>query len=206
MGQSISVPPGSLAGRVALIAGVGRGVGLAVAGALAGAGARLCVSDLNPGRADAAAAQIAAGGGQAFGWQADVSNKFQVAALIEEVRDRYSGLHILVHNAHVAPRTAALKMDEWEVRRTAEVNLLGAFLCAQLAGRVMADEGGGVIVFLTRQPAPGAPEAVFAATQAAVARLAGALADELDGQQVRVRAVMAGAPEETARRVLALCG
>ncbi len=199
------MPGRLLAGRAALITGVGRGVGLAVADALAGAGASLCLSDLNPNRADEAAAQIVASGGQAFARQADISNKFQVAALIEAVRDRYSGLHILVHNAHVAPQVVALTMDEWEVRRTFEVNLLGAFLCAQLAGRVMADEGGGDIVLMVRQPARGAAGAAFAASQAGVAQLAGALAAELGGQGVRVHAVTVATPEKTARRVLALC-
>ncbi len=91
-------------------------------------------------------------------------------------------------------------MDEWDVRRTVEVNLTGAFVVAQLAARVMADEGGGVIVLLTREPEE--TGAVFAATQAALAGLAGALNAELRGLGVRVHAVPVTGPEDTAAQVL----
>jgi NAD(P)-dependent dehydrogenase (short-subunit alcohol dehydrogenase family) len=99
-------------------------------------------------------------------------------------------------------------MDEWEWQRTLEVNLTGAFLCGQLAGRVMSDEGGGLIVFIVR---PGLPEpaaqgrAAFLATQAGLMALAEALDAELSGQGVRVYAVTARTPGETIRAVLALC-
>src|SRR5690606_7977537 len=83
---------------------------------------------------------------------------------------------------------------------TVEVNVTGAFVVAQLAARVMADEGGGVIVLLTWETAQAG--AVFAATQAALTGLAGALDAELGGLGVRVRAVPVAGPEDTAAQVL----
>lgn len=198
-------PSTPLDGRTAIVTGAGRGAGAAIARALAGAGAHVCVNDLNPDRAERVAAEIAAAGGEALAWQGDASNKFQVAALIETTRDRYgSRIDLLVHNAHVSPAAPALKMDEWDLRRTVDVNVVGAFLSAQLAARVMADEGGGLIVLLARPAQPGA--AAFAATQAAVTALAVALDDELRGQRVRVQVAPVTTPGETAERVLAMAG
>lgn len=197
-----------LRGKVAIVTGAGHGLGAQVAQALASAGAKVCVNDLNPDRAERTAKAITAGGGEAFGWQADVANKFQVAAMIEATRDRFGRLDILIQNAHVNPCVPALTMDEWEWRRTLEVNLTGAFLCAQLAGRVMSDEGGGKVVFLVRAGSPqqaGQGRAAFLSTQAALSALAEALEAELNAQGVRVYAVTARTPEETIYEVLALC-
>lgn len=190
-------------GVSAIVTGGGRGTGAALTRALGAAGARVCVNDINPDRAEQVAAEIVQAGGEAFAWHGDVANKFQLAAMIEATRDRYgSHLHILVHNAHVSPRPPALKMDEWDLRRTVEVNLIGAYLAAQLAARVMADEGGGLIALLARAPGDGG--AAFAATQAAVTALAGALDAEVRDQGVRVQAVPAGTEAETVEQVLAL--
>ena len=198
----------SIQGKVAIITGAGHGLGAQVAQVLANAGVKACINDLNPDRAERIAEEIIIQGGEAFGWQADVANKFQVAAMIETTRDRFGRLDILIHNAHVTPNVPALTMDEWEWRRTLEVNLTGAFLCAQLAGRVMSDEGGGMIIFLVR---PGLPlqakqgRVAFLATQAALLALAEALDVELSAQGVRAYAVTARTPEETISEVSALC-
>ncbi|HOA23084.1 MAG TPA: SDR family NAD(P)-dependent oxidoreductase [Aggregatilineales bacterium] len=190
-------------GVSAIVTGGGRGIGAALARALGAAGVRVCVNDLNPDRAEQVAAAIVEAGGEAFAWQGDVANKFQLAGMIETTRDRYgSHLHLLVHNAHVSPRQPALKMDEWDLRRTVEVNLIGAYLAAQLAARVMADEGGGLIALLTREPGEGG--AAFAATQGALGALAAALDAEVRAQGVRVQAVPVGTEAETVERVLAL--
>ncbi|MGF1507314.1 MAG: SDR family NAD(P)-dependent oxidoreductase, partial [Anaerolineae bacterium] len=163
----------------------GSGHGLAIAQTLATAGLRVAVADLNPDRAEAAAQIIVQAGGTAVGIQADVSNKFQVAAMIEQTRDAYNRLDILINNAHVSPGDAALTMDEWNWRRTIEVNLTGAFFCAQLAARVMADESGGHIVLLTRRER----SAAGAATQAAIEALAATM--DRDLPDVHVNAVPA---------------
>jgi NAD(P)-dependent dehydrogenase (short-subunit alcohol dehydrogenase family) len=137
-----------LGGKVALVTGAGDGVGRAIALALGKAGAAVGVNDLNPDRADDVAETIMAAGGQALPWAADISNKYQVAAMIENLRDRFSHLHILVNAAGVQRPSTLIKLDEYDWRRILEVNLTGTFFCTQLAGRVMADEGGGIIVNL----------------------------------------------------------
>jgi NAD(P)-dependent dehydrogenase (short-subunit alcohol dehydrogenase family) len=188
----------SLVGQAALVIGAGRGVGEAVARELGAEGARVCAADLNPDRAERVAADIQAGGGEAFGWQVDASSKFQLAAAIETTRDRYGSLDVLVQSANAAPADAPLLMDEWNLRRTVEVNVVGVFLAAQLAARVMADEGGGAILLLVRE----GEGALFRATQAAVEALAAALGDELAGQGIRIASLAVTSPEDTANRAL----
>ncbi len=186
--------------------GAGRGAGAATAHTLAAAGACVCANDLNPDRAERTAQEIASAGGEAFAVQGDVSNKFQAAALIEAARDRFGGLHILAHHAHISPREPFLKMDEWEWRRTLDVNLTGTFFCAQLAARVMADEGGGVIAIPVRPlEALGAGQAAYGASQLGVVGLVEMLKRELDGTGVRIETLPLGEADETAQRVLSLC-
>jgi NAD(P)-dependent dehydrogenase (short-subunit alcohol dehydrogenase family) len=195
-----------LAGRVAIVTGAGRGAGEAMAHALAYAGACVCVSDLNPDRAERVASAITADGGEAFGFQADVSNKFQVASMIETTRDHYDGLHILAHHAHVNPAESFLTMDEWELRRTVEVNLVGSFLCMQLAARVMADEGGGLIaVPLRALETLGSGQSALAMTQMGMIGLLGVLEMELEQTGVRLESLALGDPQETADQLLSLC-
>lgn len=193
---------GEMQGRVALVLGGGAGVGRAIAEALARTGAAVMVSYVNPTLADAAAAAITAAGGRAAGYPADVGNKFQVAALIEHTRDVFGGLDLVVNAWAVNKRGPALLMDEYDWRRVIEVNLTGAFLVAQLAARVMADEGGGVIVQVG-EPSLAEHAAAYRASQAGVAALMAALDAEWAGAGVRVQFVPgANVAEETVRAVL----
>ena len=217
-----------LSGKAALVTGAGEGIARATALALARSGAAVCVNDLNPDRADAVVEEIERGGGRAFAWVADVSNRFQAAATIETLRDHFGGLHIVVNGAGTERPTPFLKIDEYDWRRVLEINLTGAFFCTQLASRVMADEGGGVIVNIA-SPAGYArahPDgAVYAASKAGLLGMTREAARELAPLGVRVNAVCPaniagesepptlelvaqkrlGQPEEVAAVVLFLC-
>lgn len=180
-----------LHGRVALVTGAGEGAARATALALARVGAAVVISDVNPNHLDAAAAEIMAMGGRVFPWEADVGNKFQVGALIERARDEFGGLHIVVCGMQVNKRAPFLTLDEYDWRRVLEINLTGAFFVSQLAARVMADEGGGVIVHLIGglETPDGLEQAAYAVSQAGLAALAAAMARELAPLGVQVRAV-----------------
>jgi 3-oxoacyl-[acyl-carrier protein] reductase len=217
-----------LGGKVALVTGAGDGVGRAIALALGKAGAAVGVNDLNPDRADDVAETIMAAGGQALPWAADISNKYQVAAMIENLRDRFSHLHILVNAAGVQRPSTLIKLDEYDWRRILEVNLTGTFFCTQLAGRVMADEGGGIIVNLASaygHPLPLENSAAYVASKAGVIGFTREAAREFAAYGVRINAVCpaqiqepheppvtpsnpqgrAGSPDEVAAVVLFLC-
>jgi len=184
-----------LSGKVALVTGASEGVARAVALALAQAGAAVCVNDLNPDRAGDVAEAIEAEGGRAFAWVADVSNRFQAAAAIEQVRDVYGGLHILINGAGAERRAPFLQIDEYDWRRVLEINLTGAFFCTQLAARVMADEGGGVIVNLAG-PAVRArtqpDNAPYTASKSGLIDLTRAAGRALAARGVRVNAICPG--------------
>lgn len=217
-----------LNGKVALVTGGGDGVGRAIALALGAAGAAVCVNDINPDRADKVANEIIAAGGQAMGWSADVSNKFQVSAMIETMRDKFTHLHILINAAGVQRGETFIKLDEYDWRRTLEVNLTGTFFCTQLCARVMADEGGGVIVNLASvygHPLPLANNAAYVASKAGIVGMTREVAREMAAHNVRVNAICpadiqepmqpmltpsnpqgrVGTPEEVAAVVLFLC-
>jgi len=190
----------NLTGRAALVTGAGDGIGRAIAHTLATAGASVFVNDINPDRADRIADEINALGGKAIGWQADVANRFQVGSMIENMRDRFGGLHLLINAAGVDKPTIATKIDEYDFRRILEVNLIGAFFCCQLAGRVMVDEDGGIIVNVASVYGPtlAHPEsAAYTSSKAGLIGLTRTLACEWAASNVRVNAVCPGDIQET---------
>ena len=132
-----------LGGKIALVTGAGRGIGRAIASGLARAGAMVAVNDINPDSCERVAAELASA---SAALHADVSNKHAVQAMIDGVLERWGRLDILVNNAGVEPHASLLTLDEWDWRRTIDVNLTGPFLCTQSAARVMKDTGGGVII------------------------------------------------------------
>ncbi|MFZ4814428.1 MAG: SDR family NAD(P)-dependent oxidoreductase [Phototrophicaceae bacterium] len=185
-----------LSNKAVIITGAGNGLGRALALAFAQAGAAVCVNDINPTTPDEVADEIHALGGRAFGWQADVSNRFQVGSLIEEARDRFGRVDLLVNAAGVIKRGKAQALDEWDWRRALDVNLTGAFFTSQLLGRVMAEEGGGAMVNLTESHAltgnASDPAVGYIASKAGIIGMTRQLALEFAPFNVRVNAVAYG--------------
>jgi 3-oxoacyl-[acyl-carrier protein] reductase len=181
-----------LSADAAIVTGAGGGIGAAVARALGAAGAAVMAADINPDRADDTAGAIAAAGGTALAWQVDVSNRFQVGSMIEHARDAFGRVGILINAAGVVKRGAFSDLDEWDWRRVLDVNLTGTFFCCQLMGRVMADEGGGVILNLASSIGFTAtlPDGIsYAATKAGIVGLTRQAARELAPRGVRVNAL-----------------
>ena len=216
-----------LAGQAAIVTGAGAGVGRAIALALAEAGAAVAVNDINPDSVARVASAINEAGGQAIGLQGDVANRFQAAALIERARDAYGQVGILVNAAGVFKRGAMDKVDEWDWRRHLDVNLTGAFFMCQLMGRVMADEGSGVMVNVASTAGDGATVTdgvSYVASKSGLVGMTRQAAREYGSLGIRVNAVCpgqvvevdmpegadnllkrAGQPEEVAGVVLFLC-
>jgi NAD(P)-dependent dehydrogenase (short-subunit alcohol dehydrogenase family) len=132
--------------KVVLVTGAGRGIGRAIAEAFAARGARVAANDITPVNLDETVRRITAVGGACKGYVFDVAAKMPVQAMIEEIRDDWQRIDILVNNAGVEPHASILEMDEWDWRRTLDVNLSGPFFTTQSVGRVMREQGGGTIV------------------------------------------------------------
>ena len=135
-----------LGGKVAIVTGGGSGLGRQMAGALAEMGADVVLTARHADRCEEAAADLRALGVQALGLRCDVTVAEDVRAMVERVKADFGRIDILVNNAGrawVAP-AATMAVEEW--RKVLEVNLTGAFLCAQAAGNVMIAQGGGKII------------------------------------------------------------
>lgn len=135
-----------MAGKIALITGAASGIGRACAIRLAQEGARILVADIQDARGEACAAEIRAAGGEAVFRRLDVTDEAAWIGAIDEVRQRWGRLDVLVNNAGIGiggPITE-LSLEDW--RRQQAVNLDGVFLGIKHALPLMRAGGGGSIV------------------------------------------------------------
>jgi NAD(P)-dependent dehydrogenase (short-subunit alcohol dehydrogenase family) len=167
----------NLSGRVAVVTGAGRGTGRAVTLALARAGARVAVVDVNPDAAQTTADAITQNGGEALACPADVSNKMSAQTALYAALEAWGKVDVLVNAAHIAPERPALTLDEWEWDRVINVNLKGVFLASQTAARAMKETGGGFILNVIRR-APRSPHPAVRAAREGLLGLTAALAAE----------------------------
>lgn len=189
----------NLKGKTALVTGAGAGVARAVALALAHSGAQVMLNDLNPDKLERLEDEIKALGVGVSAFHADVSNRFQASALIEKARDAFGRVDILVNGAGVYKQDELLKIDEWDIRRQMEINVIGTFFMCQLVGRVMKDEGGGCMVNLSAAVGRGGRlehGVGYVASKAGILGLTRQSAQELAPYGVRVNAVCYGNVDE----------
>jgi len=173
--------------KVVLITGAGRGSGRNLALAFGQSGAIVAANDISPVNVEAVVDEINRQGGHAKAYIEDVAKKLGVQNIIKQVEDDFGGIDILINHASVEPHVPLLDMDEWDWHRVLDVNLTGAFLMTQSAGRVMREKGSGVIFFLITAPTRDEKkEAAFVATMHGLRGLAGQAAQELSPHGVHV--------------------
>jgi NAD(P)-dependent dehydrogenase (short-subunit alcohol dehydrogenase family) len=179
-----------LEGKVAIVTGGAKGIGLAISRALDAHGAHVVVADIDATGADAAAAQLERGEGMAC----DVTDEGQVAALVSDTAERHGSLDIMVPNAGIATVKPLVEMSLEEWRAVLAVDLDGVFLCVKHAGAVMAGAGGGSIITVASIKAFGGSPATghYGAAKAGVVSLTKTAAIELRDLGVRVNAICPG--------------
>ncbi len=189
--HSDHLPSFSLAGRVALVTGAGRGIGRGLVDALAAAGATVAVTARTIADAEAAAAEVAAAGGAASAHAVDVNDVASIGGTIDEVVDRHGHLDIVVANAGLGANHAALDVTERDWDEMIAVNARGLFFTAQAAGRVMVAQGSGRIIALSSQASLVGirDHAVYCASKGAVNQIVRVLALEWGALGVTVNAV-----------------
>jgi NAD(P)-dependent dehydrogenase (short-subunit alcohol dehydrogenase family) len=183
--------PRSLTGKVAVVTGGARGIGQAIARALAREGAIVAIGDLDGAGAEAAAAEL---GGRALGRRLDVTDRPAFAAFLDEVEGRLGPLDIIVNNAGIMPVTPLDAEDDASVTRQLEINLHAVIFGTQQAMRRMRPRGTGHIVNIAslagRAAGPGI--ATYCATKHGVIGLSEGARAELRGTGVEVTCVMPG--------------
>ena len=142
--------------RTALITGAGQGMGLGIARRLAAAGIRVVLNDIDPGRADSAASEIARSGAEAIPAAFDITEAAEALPAIAELEDRHGGIDILVNNAGNAGTHAVeqlsfreMPIEHWD--RFLRVNLYGALICTKAVVDGMCDRGWGRIITISSE-------------------------------------------------------
>lgn len=181
--------------QVAIITGASRGIGRAIAIALAGQGANIVVNYASSSdAADALVNEITNSGGNAIALQADVSQADRVDSLIDTVMEKWGRIDVLVNNAGITRDTLLLRMKPEEWQAVIDLNLTGVFLCTRAVSKIMLKKRSGRIINIAsvagQMGNPG--QANYSAAKAGVIGFTKTVAKELASRGVTVNAVAPG--------------
>ena len=184
----------TLAGRVAIVTGGNRGIGLAIARLLAEDGASVVVSGRDAARLDAAVKELESLGAPALGVPADATKREDADRLVEATRERFGRIDVLVNNAGITRDQLLVRMkdDDWD--QVLDTNLRGVFLMTRAVGKVMMrQKSGRIINIASAAGAMGNPGQVnYSAAKAGVIGLTKASGRELAHWNILVNAVAPG--------------
>ncbi|MGF6509498.1 glucose 1-dehydrogenase [Paraburkholderia sp. 32] len=185
-----------LTGKVAVVTGASKGIGAAIAKALAAQGASVVVNYASSrAGADKVVADITAAGGKAVAVGGDVSKAADANGIIDTAIETYGRLDALVNNSGVYEFAALEEITEAHFHKHFDVNVLGLLLVSQAAARHLGEGGSIVNVSSVVTRITPATTAVYTATKGAVDAITGVLAKELGPRKIRVNSVNPGMVE-----------
>lgn len=185
-----------LNGKVAIVTGASKGIGAAIAKALAREGAAVVVNYASSkAGADVVVEAITKGGGKAVAVKGDVSKAAEAQGLVDAALSNFGRLDVLVNNSGVYEFAPLADITEDQYRRIFDINVLGVLLTTQAAAKHLG-EGGSVINISSVVTSLLPPDsAVYTGTKGAVDAITGVLAGELGARKIRVNAINPGIVE-----------
>jgi 3-oxoacyl-[acyl-carrier protein] reductase len=186
-----------LAGKIALVTGASKGIGVSIAKHLAGAGATVVVtySTSKPG-ADKTVDAINASGGKASAIQADFSKPEDITRTFLEIKGKQGKLDILVNNAGIYAFGPIEQVTAEEFHRQFNLNVLGVLLATREAIGLFGNDGGSIInIGSSVGSMPPAFSSIYAATKAALNNITISLSKELAARNIRVNSLNPGLVE-----------
>jgi 3-oxoacyl-[acyl-carrier protein] reductase len=183
-----------LKGKVAMVAGASRGLGFAVAEALAREGAVVSIASSNQASIDAAAGRLSSSGATTLGSVVDVRKADDIAAWAATTVERFGGIDLLFTNGGGPPSGAAVSFDDAAWQNAADLLLFSAIRMVRAAVPSMKQRGGGAILMSTsasvKEPIPNL--GLSTVLRASVSALAKTLALELAADRIRVNQIIPG--------------
>jgi 3-oxoacyl-[acyl-carrier protein] reductase len=204
----MSVDSKKLGGKIAVVTGASKGIGAAIAKALAGEGASVVVNYASS-KADGekVVKEIAGAGGKAIAVQANFSKREDIERLFAETKKAFGKLDVLVNNAGVYEFAPLENVTEEHFHKQFNLNVLGLLLASQAAAKMFDGSGGSIINLSSVVSTLAVPQgAVYSATKGAVDSITRSLAAELGPRKIRVNAIRPGMVETEGLRSTGISG
>ena len=197
-----------LADKVAVVTGASKGIGAAIAKALAAEGAAVVVNYVASRHdADTVVAEITSKGGKALAIQGDVSKSGDVERLFADTSNSFGRIDILVNNAGIYRFALIESVTEDDFHQHFNINVLGVVLAVKEVIKHFGPDGGSIInlsTAVTRNPPPGA--SVYVASKSAIEAITRVLAKELGPRKIRVNAISPGEVQTEGTRSAGIVG
>ena len=188
-------PPFDLTGRVAIVTGGGTGIGRAIALVFARYGADLVLASRKLHNLEKVAGEVRTLGRRALPVATDVTEVEDVEAMVKTAMAEYGRIDILVNNAGASFGAPLDQMSVERWKQAIDLNLLGPFLCSQGIGKIMIQQGGGVIVNISSRAGTTGARGVagYGAAKAGLQQLTRLMAAEWGRHHIRVNCIAVGA-------------